>query len=130
MAAVKVKLATGTLTLQEHKAKFARKGEVSSLCPMCKKETENTPHFRLQCASLQEVRKPFLDKVLSYLETNENLTPYVTDLLEEQNMLQLLIDCIKFDFIPLNEMSYLETLSRGVCHKLYQQRLRKITTVS
>jgi hypothetical protein len=40
MAAVKVKLATGTLTLQEHKAKFARKGEVSPLCPMCKQETE------------------------------------------------------------------------------------------
>jgi hypothetical protein len=32
-----------------------------------------------------------MDKVLSYLETNENLTPYVTDLLEDQNMLQLLI---------------------------------------
>jgi hypothetical protein len=60
MAAVKVKLATGMLTLQEHKAKFARKGEVSSLCPMCKKETENTAHFILQCASLQEVReRPF-----------------------------------------------------------------------
>jgi hypothetical protein len=58
-----VKLATGTLTLQEHKAKFARKGEVSSLCPMCRKETENTAHFILQCASLQEVRKPFMDKV-------------------------------------------------------------------
>jgi hypothetical protein len=70
MAAVKVKLATGTLTLQEHKAKFARKGEVSFLCPMCEKESENTAHFILQCASLQEVRKPFMDKVLSYLETN------------------------------------------------------------
>jgi hypothetical protein len=46
---------------------FARKGEVSSLCPMCKKETENTAHFILQCASLQEVRKPFMDKVFSYL---------------------------------------------------------------
>ena len=57
IAAVKVKLATGTLTLQEHKAKFARKGEVSSLCPMCKQETENTAHFILQCASLLEVRK-------------------------------------------------------------------------
>jgi hypothetical protein len=130
MAAVKVKLATGTLTLQEHKAKFARKGEVSSLCPMCKQETENTAHFILQCASLQEVRKPFMDKILSYLETNENLTPYVTDLLEDQNMLQLLIDCTKFDFIPLKERSYLETLSRGLCYKLYLQRLYKITTVS
>jgi hypothetical protein len=29
---------------------------------MCKKETENTAHFILQCASLQEVRKPFMDK--------------------------------------------------------------------
>ena len=130
MAAVKVKLATGTLTLHEHKAKFARKGEVSSLCPMCKQETENTAHFILQCASLQEVRKPFMDKILSYLETNENLTPYVTDLLEDQNMLQLLIDCTKFDFIPLKERSYLETLSRGLCYKLYLQRLHKITTVS
>ena len=54
-----------------------------------------------------------MDKILSYLETNENLTPYVTDLLEDQNMLQLLIDCTKFDFIPLKERSYLETLSRG-----------------
>jgi hypothetical protein len=50
---------------------------------------ENTAHFILQCASLQEVRKPFMDKILSYLETNENLTPYVTDLLEDQNMLLL-----------------------------------------
>jgi hypothetical protein len=75
-----------------------------------KKETENTAHFILQCASLQEVRKPFMDKILSYLETNENLTPYVTDLLENQNMLQLLIDCT-----PLKERSYLETLSRGLC---------------
>jgi hypothetical protein len=55
--------------------------------------------------------KPFMDKILSYLETNENLTPYVTDLLGDQNMLQLLIDCTKFDFIPLKERSYLETLS-------------------
>jgi hypothetical protein len=53
---------------------------------MCRKETENTAHFILQCARLQEVRKPFMDKVLSYLETNENLTPYVTDLLDDQNM--------------------------------------------
>jgi hypothetical protein len=37
---------------------------------MCEKESENTAHFILQCASLQEVRKPFMDKVLSYLETN------------------------------------------------------------
>ena len=49
-----------------------------------------------------------MDTILSYLETNENLTPYVTDLLEDQNMLQLLIDCTKFDFIPLKERSYLE----------------------
>ena len=94
---------------------------------MCKKETENTAHFILQCASLQEVRKPFMDKVFFI---SENLTPYVTDLLEDQNMLQLLIDCTKFDFIPLKERSYLETLSRGLCYKLYQQRLHKITTVS
>ena len=113
-----VKLATGTLTLQEHKAKFARKGEVSSLCPICKQETENTAHFILQCASLQEVRKPFMDKILSYLETNENLTPYVTDLLEDQNMLQLLIDCTKFNFVPLKERSYLETLSRQMRSRL------------
>jgi hypothetical protein len=59
-----------------------------------------------------------MDKVLSYLETNENLTPYVTDLMEDQNMLQLLIDCTKFDFIPLKERSHLETLSRGLCYKL------------
>jgi hypothetical protein len=85
---------------------------------MCKKETENMAHFILQCASLQEVRKPFMDKVLSYLETNENLTPYVTDLMEDQNMLQLLIYCTKFDFIPLKERSHLETLSRGLCYKL------------
>jgi hypothetical protein len=32
MAAVKVKLATGTLTLQEHKAKFARKGGTFVFC--------------------------------------------------------------------------------------------------
>jgi hypothetical protein len=75
----------------------------------------------------RELNSPFLanfalcscmDKILSYLETNENLTPYVTDLLEDQNMLQLLIDCTKFDFIPLKERSYLETLSRGLCYKL------------
>ena len=59
-----------------------------------------------------------MDTFLSYLETNENLTPYVTDLLEDQNMLQLLIDCTQFDFIPLEERSYLETLSRGLCYKL------------
>jgi hypothetical protein len=57
-----------------------------------KKETENTAHFILQCASLEEVRTPLMDKVLSYLETYENLTPFVTDLLEDQHMLQLLID--------------------------------------
>jgi hypothetical protein len=27
----------------------------------------------------------------------------MSDLLEDQNMLQLLIDCTKFDFIPLNK---------------------------
>jgi hypothetical protein len=84
----------------------------------------------LTIKSWGEFRKPFMDKILSYLETNENLTPYVTDLLADQNMLQLLIDCTKFDFIPLKERSYLETLSRGLCYKLYLQRLHKITTVA
>ena len=93
-------------------------------------QTENTALFILQCASLQEVSQPCMDIILSYLETNENLTPYVTDVLEDQHMLQLLIDCTQFDFIPLKERSYLETLSRGLCYKLYQQRLHKITTVS
>jgi hypothetical protein len=48
---------------------------------------------------------------------------YMIDLLEDQNMLQLLIDCTQFDFIPLKERSYLETLFRGLCYKLYLQRL-------
>jgi hypothetical protein len=45
------------------------------------------PNLHLSAANLQEVTKPFMDKVFSYLETNENLIPYVTDLLNfEENM--------------------------------------------
>jgi hypothetical protein len=66
MAAVKVKLATGTLTLQEHKAKFARKGEVSSLCPMCKKETENTAHSKRELF-FQNLTLGYMTKTLNQI---------------------------------------------------------------
>jgi hypothetical protein len=60
-AALKVKLLTGTYTLQANKAVF-NQYQVDKTCPICGEGPENRMHFVFECQSLEDVRAPCFDK--------------------------------------------------------------------
>jgi hypothetical protein len=62
MAGIKAKIATDTLTLQIHKAKFSKNVESSAKCLLCLDESEDITHFILRCPALDDVRTHFLFK--------------------------------------------------------------------
>jgi hypothetical protein len=59
MAGIKVKIATDTLTLQIHKAKFSKNVESSAKCLLCLDESEDITHVLLRCPALDDVRTLF-----------------------------------------------------------------------
>ena len=59
-AMIRAKLLTSTYMTQERKAKF-NKHLVDTLCPLCKTETENIPHFLLRCPATDHIRRSCLE---------------------------------------------------------------------
>ncbi|VDI60447.1 Hypothetical predicted protein [Mytilus galloprovincialis] len=79
-ASLKAKLATGTIYLQYHRAKFSN-GHVSPICQLCAEEEEDILHFILKCSKLQYIRDDFLHMIGEVLTEN----------LEDQDLIQELI---------------------------------------
>ena len=73
MAGIKAKIATDTLTLQIHKAKFSKNVESSAKCLLCLDESEDITHFILRCPALDDVRTPFLFKLKSLVRDSKNI---------------------------------------------------------
>lgn len=58
---IKSKLACGTYTIQQDKAKFSRQS-VSPTCQLCMHEAEDCQHFIIKCKVLEEIRSLFIIK--------------------------------------------------------------------
>ena len=63
---IKLKLLTGTYTLQSNKATF-NQFQVDPICRLCKLEPETRKHMIVSCASLQNVRKYYIQMLRDIL---------------------------------------------------------------
>ena len=121
-ACIKVKIATGTIILQEKKAKFS-KGTVSPLCPLCNTENEDIHHFILKCPQLEGTRNVFTTALSQYVSCRNLESALLNELINsDENFLQLIMDCTVFYCFDNEEKKRIETLSRGMCYRLYQER--------
>ncbi|CAG2218264.1 unnamed protein product [Mytilus edulis] len=125
MAHLKAKIAVGTIVLQSSKAKHS-KSEVSPICQLCHIETEDMIHFLIKCTVLKTTRSPFLQELKTFVKTclrGENDETLFHELFNNNEYLaRLIIDCSFFHFLKNTEKTRIETISRGLCYKLYQKR--------
>ncbi|CAC5358563.1 unnamed protein product [Mytilus coruscus] len=125
MAHLKAKIAVGTIVLQSSKAKHS-KPEVSPICQLCHIETEDMIHFLIKCTVLKTTRSPFLQELKTFVRTclrGENDETLFHELFYNNEYLaRLIIDCSFFHFLKNTEKTRIETISRGLCYKLYQKR--------
>lgn len=121
-ACVKSKIATGTYTLQLHKAKFSRNCLVSSTCLLCGKEPEDIKHFLIRCSVLQQDRQYFFDILRDKLQSFTSLELCSAVFNSEDSLLQLIIDSSNFRFCENRHRLELESVTRGLCYRLHQRR--------
>ncbi|KAH3831757.1 hypothetical protein DPMN_105027 [Dreissena polymorpha] len=91
-ALVKLKLMTGTYTLQSTRSRF-NKSEVDPTCRICNCAEETMLHFLLECTVLDIVRKPILSDIKYdvYLLSCKATKLWDEHSLEEQ--VNIIIDC-------------------------------------
>ena len=58
---IKARILTGTYYLQADRDKFQKKG-ITSMCPLCSASSEDRLHFLTACASLAQIRQPYVAK--------------------------------------------------------------------
>jgi hypothetical protein len=62
----KVKLLTGTYTLQSNRAAF-NQYQVSQTCPLCNADVEDRQHLLLQCPEMQVIRDKYMPGICSLI---------------------------------------------------------------
>ncbi|CAG2198329.1 unnamed protein product [Mytilus edulis] len=123
MAAIKVKIATGIMILQYQRSRFS-KNCISAICPLCNIEPEDTTHFILKCEKLSSIRNRFIQELKSFLVDCNKHSLLIQELFDNgENLLHLIIDCTSYHFLTYKEQVRIETLTRGLCYKLYHKRL-------
>ncbi|CAC5358342.1 unnamed protein product [Mytilus coruscus] len=122
LASLKAKLATGTVYLLYYRSKFSN-GHASPICIICKEEVEDIKHFTVRCSSLERIRSNYLiliQEVLTERLMDKDVT--IELITNDDNVCQLIVDCSKFRFLDEIAKQKIETISRGLCHKLFQER--------
>lgn len=122
-AAVKVRLMTGTYTLQEKKAKYYP--GTDSLCLLCKQAPEDLEHFLLSCQKLQTVRDYHMQQVHEAV-----VHCYAEDVwinIQNQNLLvQLIMDCTAPGILPTppnyQQIDKIESTARRYCYAHHWMR--------
>ncbi|KAK3090938.1 hypothetical protein FSP39_015891 [Pinctada imbricata] len=122
-AGIKAKLISGGYQLQENIFKQNKKIE-KARCKLCNQEDEDIYHFILGCAVLSEVRKNFMEKIYSLLESKGLKNFYK---INQRLMLQLILD-VKSPLTPLqlhneHDTHEIESISRGLIYALHSRRM-------
>ena len=60
-AVIKARILTRTYYLQADRDKFQKKG-ITSMCPLCSATSEDTLHFLTACASIAQIKQPYIEK--------------------------------------------------------------------
>ena len=125
-AEVKVRLLTGTYTLQSNRAKF-NQYNVSPTCQLCNKNPETREHFITVCESLKNIRLVYLNKIRSLFEHS---SVKINSLLADSaRCTQLLLDSSHPDINNIlqpdsSETEFLELYSRELLFKLHLERTK------
>ena len=125
-ANIHVKLLSGTYILQKNKARFNQYA-VSSLCPLCGKDSEDLVHFMLNCEKLEAVRRPFITKLQTLLASHHGNHWWTQ--LSDRNRVQLILDNSKLTDINELTRTLIWDISRGLCYVLHSTRSAIIDTV-
>ena len=117
-AVTKARILTGTYYLQADRDKFQKKG-ITSMCPLCSATSEDRLHFLTACASLAQIRHPYIVKIEEKL-LEQNTRACISSV-------QLVIDCssrvIAQRLRITNSISRdEEILSRELCFALHLKR--------
>ena len=124
-ATIKVKLLTGTYTLQANRAVF-NQHEIESTCPLCQNAPETREHFLAVCPTLSSIRDAHFSRITTFL-FNSNTDRENNWKNEPGWLTQLILDCthpsVKAHLgLTPNELSGLEGKTRDLCFALHAAR--------
>ena len=116
---IKAKLVSRTYQLQENRARF-NQYEVDPQCQMCRNAPETMSHFLIQCAALEDVRRPHMDNLQKLIPTRS--------MMDTETMEQAILNCpgsIQVGEYTLNlkpVAHQIEQVTRGLCYALHCKR--------
>ena len=128
-AEVKVRLLTGTYTLQSNRAKF-NQFNVSPICKLCCKHPETREHFLILCESFRDVRSVSMNKIRVLFDYSSG----IIDILNNTELnTQLLLDATHPDIEgllqpTLRQSHLLELYGRELIYNLHVNRTKLLLT--
>ena len=130
-AITKARILTGTYILQYNKSRFGI--ETDSVCPICRIETEDLPHFLTRCPALQECRNEEFMKIKTTVIEQIGREQWSSNFNNRQTICQLIVDCRKLPVNILqkkeNLLNDIEILSRRMCSTLHLKRILFINSL-
>ena len=126
-ANIKIRLLTGTYTLQFHQHKFGK--APTDVCSLCQKSCEDTPHFLLECDFLKDCRSIYIPQISNFIPyVYQNRTLIFSD---RYLLVQLILDASHPSLtalmnLPLNYRSDLECITRNFIYKLHLLRAQEL----
>jgi len=125
-AMVKVRLLTGTYTLQANRARFNQHSVVDT-CPLCKTGAENREHFLLHCPSLLPVRQTYIPRLVRVMSINSDNKAGDAFIKDDLLRLQCILDCSDKEVAELLDANQevihsIENISRSLVYDLHRRR--------
>jgi exonuclease III len=124
-ASAKVKLLTGSYTLQANKAVF-NQFQVNKTCLLCDDGPEDRKHFLVDCIKLRDVRNNYISELQSLLAA-QNPTEWRRIISCSELTLQLILDCSSKKTAALipdgpTYTARVECITRRLCYALLTRR--------
>ena len=122
-AAIKLRILTGTYTLQTHLFKFKKSS--TDLCPLCKKEPEDTAHFLITCPTLEPNRTIYHNAIQATIPSVYLHRPLLFN--NRHLYTQLLLDPSHASLTSLIDLEHhtrstIEEISRKMIYNLHIKR--------
>ena len=96
---------------------------------MCNNDIEDTPHFLMNCPSLERTRQPFIDKInvlLNAVDKELYKSVYKIDIKFTQIILDVTSPTLPMRFQTDKLIHEAESLTRGPCFALHHEPCRQL----